>query len=119
MPNHGNLEAWAKQGVLLLNTSLTVVSGKAGSHSKIGWQNFTDAILAQINAKMENVVFMLWGAHAQKKATLIDSNKHLILEAPHPSPLSAHRGFLGCGHFKSANDYLEKHGQKPIAWTAL
>ncbi len=119
MPEHGNLENWAQQGVLLLNTSLSVIAGKAGSHSKIGWQKFTDEILKQVNKNCNNIVFMLWGAHAQKKAELIDRERHLILEAPHPSPLSAHRGFLGCNHFKYANAYLEEHNVPQIDWLSL
>lgn len=119
MPEHGNLENWAQQGVLLLNTSLSVIAGKAGSHSKIGWQKFTDEILKQVNKNCNNIVFMLWGAHAQKKAELIDRERHLILEAPHPSPLSAHRGFLGCNHFKDANAYLKEHNIPKIDWASL
>ena len=116
MPRTGNLTPWAKQGVLLLNATLTVVQDQAGSHQKRGWEDFTDAIIRAVNDKHLNVVFMLWGSHAQKKGAFIDRKKHLVLEAPHPSPLSAHRGFLGCGHFKKANDYLSSHGKTPIEW---
>lgn len=115
-PNHGYLESWAKQGVLLLNTVLTVEKGQAHSHANYGWETFTDAVIEQINQRREGVIFLLWGAHAQKKGRFIDINKHFILRAPHPSPLSAHRGFLGCGHFKQANDILQKQGRTPINW---
>lgn len=115
---NGDLTNWAKQGVLLLNATLTVQDSKAGSHQKKGWEEFTDAIIRALNEKHDHVVFMLWGSTAQKKGAFIDRKKHLVLEAPHPSPLSAHRGFLGCGHFKKANDYLEKHGKTPIDWRA-
>ena len=119
MPKSGDLTGWAKQGVLLLNATLTVQESAAGSHQKRGWEEFTDAIIKSINEKHEHVVFMLWGSHAQKKGEFIDRKKHLVLDAPHPSPLSAHRGFLGCGHFKTANDYLEKNKKTPINWTSL
>lgn len=112
----GDLTGWARQGVLLLNATLTVESGRAGSHQNKGWENFTDAIIRALNAGRQHLVFMLWGSYAQKKGAFIDTGKHLVLKAPHPSPLSAHRGFFGCGHFKKANEYLEKHGQKPIDW---
>jgi len=112
----GDLTGWAEQGVLLLNATLTVEQGAAGSHQNKGWENFTDAIIRAVNDKHEPVVFMLWGSYAQKKGAFIDRKKHLVLEAPHPSPLSAHRGFLGCGHFRKANDYLIKHGLPPINW---
>lgn len=115
-PAHGNLESWAKQGVLLLNTVLSVEKAKAASHQAQGWEQLTDAIIALINKQSSPVIFMLWGAHAQKKAAQIDSTKHLILSAPHPSPLSAHRGFLGCKHFSKANKFLSKKGFKPINW---
>lgn len=119
MPRNGDLTGWAKQGVLLLNATLTVQQANAGSHQKRGWEEFTDAIIRVINEKHEHVVFMLWGSYAQKKGAFIDRKKHLVLEAPHPSPLSAHRGFLGCGHFKKANDYLAVQGRAPIDWTRL
>ena len=119
MPHHGNLTGWAEQGVLLLNATLTVQKANAGSHQKKGWEEFTDAIIRAVNQGREHVVFLLWGSYAQKKGALIDRKKHLVLEAPHPSPLSAHRGFLGCGHFKKANDYLVKHGLGPIEWQKI
>lgn len=119
MPRQGDLTPWAQQGVLLLNATLTVEADKAGSHQKRGWEQFTDSIIRALNDRGNNIVFMLWGAHAQKKGAFIDRNKHLVLEAPHPSPLSAHRGFLGCGHFRKANDYLIRHGRKPIDWTKV
>lgn len=115
IPNHGNLSAWAQQGVLLLNTSLSVRAHMAASHSKIGWERFTDAIIQAVSAQ-KHKVFMLWGNHARAKKSLIASDQHLILEAPHPSPLSAHRGFLGCNHFKSCNDYLLSQGLEAIDW---
>lgn len=116
IPKHGNLKKWAKQGVLLLNASLTVEANKAGSHQKKGWEEFTDAIIACLNLNKQNVVYMLWGAYAQKKGSIIDSKKNLILKSAHPSPLSAHRGFLGNNHFSQANKYLSDHGLKPIDW---
>ena len=116
-PQNGNLTAWAQQGVLLLNATLTVRQASAGSHQNKGWESFTDAIISALNDRNEHLVFMLWGSYAQKKGSFIDRAKHLVLTAPHPSPLSAHRGFLGCGHFDKANDYLQEHGQAPIAWT--
>jgi len=119
VPRHGDLTNWAKQGVLLLNATLTVENGLAGSHQNKGWEEFTDAIIRAINDTHTHIVFLLWGSYAQKKGTFIDRSKHLVLTAPHPSPLSAHRGFLGCGHFKKANDYLIEHGQTPIDWLAL
>lgn len=119
MPSHGDLTSWAEQGVLLLNATLTVQKATAGSHQKKGWEEFTDAIIRAINEKREHVVFLLWGSYAQKKGALIDRKKHFVLEAPHPSPLSAHRGFLGCGHFKKANEYLVKQGLTPIDWQKL
>ena len=119
MPRKGDLSGWARQGVLLLNATLTVRAAQAGSHQKRGWEFFTDAVIRAVNDGREHAVFMLWGAHAQKKGAFIDRGKHLVLEAPHPSPLSAHRGFLGCGHFKQANDYLTQHGRDPIDWTAV
>lgn len=115
-PSHGCLQSWAEQGVLLLNTSLTVEANKAASHSKQGWQQFTDKIIEIVNNYCEHVVFILWGSHAQSKRNLIDPKKHLILCSAHPSPLSAHRGFFGCGHFSKANYFLEKHAITPINW---
>lgn len=116
-PQSGNLERWARQGVLLLNTVLTVEEGKAGSHQGRGWEAITDAMIAHAGRQdAKPAVFMLWGSHAQKKRGLIDAARHLILEAPHPSPLSAHRGFLGCGHFSKANSFLSGAGRLPVAW---
>ena len=114
--NHGYLESWARQGVLLLNAVLTVEDSNANSHQGKGWELFTDKVIETINEQRNNVVFMLWGSYAQRKGTMIDSGKHLVLKAPHPSPLSAHRGFFGCRHFSQANQYLENHGMKPINW---
>ena len=119
MPNSGDLTGWAEQGVLLLNATLTVESGMAGSHQKKGWEEFTDAVIRAVNEKTEPVVFMLWGAYAQKKGAFIDRKRHLVLESVHPSPLSAHRGFLGNGHFRAANEYLLKSGRGPIDWTRV
>lgn len=118
-PNHGNLTAWAHQGVLLLNTVLTVQQGQAHSHAKLGWEIFTDKIIAQINQHNDGCVFMLWGAHAQKKGSNIDNGKHLVLNGPHPSPLSAYRGFFGCKHFSKANAWLVKKGKQAINWQSL
>jgi uracil-DNA glycosylase len=115
-PAHGFLEHWAQQGVLLLNSVLTVEQAKAGAHQGKGWERFTDAVIRLVNAKPEPVVFMLWGAYAQKKAAFVDSAKHLVLKAAHPSPLSAHNGFLGCRHFSQCNAFLEQHGTPPIDW---
>lgn len=111
-----NLERWATQGVLLLNASLTVKSGLPNSHAQYGWHSFTDAVIRELSNQEEHIVFMLWGAFAGKKELEIDSTKHLVLKAPHPSPLSAHRGFLGCGHFKLANEYLKQNGRTEINW---
>ena len=116
IPFYGCLEKWADQGVLLLNSVLTVQQAQAASHQGKGWEQFTDQIIAILNEKRENLVFMLWGAYAQKKGQYIDTEKHLVLEAPHPSPLSAHRGFLGCKHFSKANAYLNSQGIKAIDW---
>lgn len=116
-PNHGCLEKWARQGVLLLNAVLTVESGKPQSHGGMGWERFTDRIISELNFRKQNLVFLLWGAHAQKKCLTIDQNKHLILRAPHPSPLSASRGFLGCKHFSKANEYLKSCGLGEIDWS--
>ncbi|ORX55002.1 uracil-DNA glycosylase [Hesseltinella vesiculosa] len=118
-PDHGYLENWAKQGVLMLNTSLTVRRGQAASHSDKGWEPFTDAIIDYLNTKKANIVFMLWGSHAQKKGAKIDKKKHCILKAVHPSPLSAHRGFFDAHHFKKANDFLEERGLPAIDWNTL
>lgn len=116
IPTSGNLTRWAEQGVLLLNASLTVEAHKAGSHQNKGWEVFTDAVIKKLSENRNHIVFLLWGAFAQKKATLINQEKHLILKAPHPSPLSAHRGFLGCKHFSTTNKYLASTGQTPIVW---
>ena len=113
---HGNLESWARQGVLLINAVLTVERGLAASHRGRGWERFTDAVIARVNALKHPVVFLLWGSHAQKKAQFVDASRHLVLKAPHPSPLSAHTGFLGCRHFSQANAFLEKNGMTPIDW---
>ncbi len=115
-PNHGCLEHWAQQGVLLLNSTLTVGKGQAGSHQNQGWEEFTDRILSLLNDHKENLVFMLWGSYALMKGKFLDHKKHLILKAPHPSPLSAHRGFFGCGHFSKANEYLSSKGKNKIDW---
>lgn len=114
--NHGYLETWATQGVLLLNAVLTVEDSNANAHKGKGWEQFTDKVISVVNEQCENVVFMLWGGYAQKKGAMIDAQKHLVLKAPHPSPLSAHRGFLGCQHFSQANAYLERHGKEAIDW---
>ncbi|MDE6262767.1 MAG: uracil-DNA glycosylase [Muribaculaceae bacterium] len=116
MPVDGDLTRWAEQGVLLLNSSLTVKAGKPASHAGMGWEVMTDAAIKALSDGRENLVFLLWGAHAGKKSGLIDPSKHLILKAPHPSPLSAHRGFFGCRHFSRANAYLQVHNISPIVW---
>ena len=116
IPNHGYLQKWAEQGVLLLNTVLTVEQGNAHSHSKIGWETFTDKVIAQINEHAQGVVFLLWGSHAQKKGAFIDNQRHHVLKTTHPSPLSAHRGFLGCDHFLQCNNILLQQGKSPIDW---
>lgn len=116
IPNHGCLTAWAQQGVLLLNSVLTVEKNNANCHAKIGWQTFTDAIISHLNKHPKKIVYLLWGAQAQKKISLIDTSKHHILTAPHPSPLSAHRGFLGCKHFSKANKILVDANRTPIDW---
>jgi uracil-DNA glycosylase len=113
---HGFLEHWAEQGVLLLNSVLTVEMGRAASHRERGWERFTDQVVRMVNAKSDPVVFMLWGSYAQKKAGFVDSSRHLVLKAPHPSPLSAHSGFFGCRHFSKANAFLGEHGLPPIDW---
>jgi uracil-DNA glycosylase len=115
-PGHGNLQTWAQQGVLLLNATLTVEARKAGSHQGKGWEIFTDAVITTINNNLEHVVFMLWGSYAQRKGASISLQKHCVLNAPHPSPLSAYRGFLGCRHFSEANSYLANHRKTPIDW---
>ena len=115
--NYGNLTYWAQQGVLLLNTTLTVRAHNANSHKDAGWQIFTDNVIKKLNERAEPVVFLLWGSHSIKKKALIDQSKHLVLTSVHPSPLSAYRGFFGCGHFKAANDFLVQTGRQPIDWT--
>mgnify|MGYP002789281244 CR=1 FL=1 len=115
-PDHGYLQPWADQGVLLLNATLSVEAGKAGSHQKKGWEEFTDAVIDQLNREREGLVFVLWGSYAQKKGEFIDRSRHLVLAGPHPSPLSAHRGFFGCRHFSKINEYLKSRGQAPIDW---
>ncbi len=116
IPNNGYLEKWAKQGVLLLNTVLTVQAHKAFSHRGIGWEEFTDAAIRAVNEQDRPIVYLLWGKPAQSKKSMLNNPKHLILEAPHPSPLSAYRGFFGCHHFSKANEFLEEHGETPIDW---
>ena len=115
-PTHGFLEHWTSQGVLLLNSVLTVQMGQAASHRDRGWERFTDRIIREVNAKSEPVVFMLWGSYAQKKAAFVDTSRHMVLKAAHPSPLSAHSGFFGCRHFSKANAFLESRGIQPIDW---
>jgi uracil-DNA glycosylase len=116
---HGNLTGWAEQGVLLLNAVLTVEQFKAASHQGKGWEHFTDRCIQVLSDEREHVVFMLWGSYAQKKGAVIDTNRHLVLKAPHPSPLSAHRGFLGCHHFSKCNEYLVAHGIEPVDWAKI
>jgi len=118
-PDHGFLESWAKQGVMLLNTVLTVEAGKAHSHARFGWETFTDNVIAAINQHCEGVIFLLWGSHAQKKGSIIDRKRHHVLQAPHPSPLSAHRGFFGSKHFSTTNELLSASGKKPVDWTPV
>lgn len=115
-PTHGNLESWARQGVLLLNTTLTVRAGQAGSHAGKGWEQFTDEVLRTVGARDERVVFVLWGAHARRKATLVDRSRHVVIESAHPSPLSAHNGFFGSRPFSRTNDALVEAGLAPIDW---
>lgn len=115
-PSHGYLQSWAHQGVLLLNSVLTVSQGQAGSHQGKGWERFTDRIIEQLNQHHKHIVYLLWGNYAHKKGRSIDGSQNLILKAVHPSPLSAHRGFLGCRHFSRCNDYLQSHGKTPIIW---
>ncbi len=116
LPDSGNLERWAEQGVLLINATLTVRASQAGSHQKKGWEQFTDEVVRLVAKEKNNVVFILWGAYAQKKGKTIDRKKHLVLESPHPSPLSASRGFFGNKHFSKANVYLVEHGMEPVEW---
>ncbi len=117
--SRGCLTGWAKQGVLLLNSVLTVEKARAGSHQGKGWETFTDAVVKQLSQSRKGLVFLLWGSYAKKKGAVVDRNQHCVLTAPHPSPLSAHRGFLGCKHFSKANDYLRGHGVSPIDWFAV
>jgi uracil-DNA glycosylase len=117
IPRHGHLTAWADQGVLLLNSVLSVESGRAASHQGRGWERFTDRVIDIANRECEHLVFMLWGSYAQRKGAIVDRQRHCVLSAPHPSPLSAHRGFFGCGHFRAANEYLLAHGRAPIDWS--
>ncbi len=117
--DRGCLVPWAKQGVLLLNSVLTVVEGRAGSHQGLGWERFTDQVVSVVNDQCNDVVFLLWGAAAKRKAEIVDRDKHFVLEAPHPSPLSAHRGFLGCRHFSKANRFLVEKGHSEIDWLAI
>ncbi|MBR5843249.1 MAG: uracil-DNA glycosylase [Bacteroidaceae bacterium] len=116
MPRSGNLMRWAQQGVLLLNATLTVRAHQAGSHQNKGWETFTDAVIRRLALEREHIVFILWGSYAQRKGAFIDRNRHCVLQSPHPSPLSAYRGFFGNKHFSSANNYLVQHGYKPIEW---
>jgi uracil-DNA glycosylase len=116
-PTHGDLTAWADQGVLLLNSVLSVECGLAASHQRRGWEQFTDRVIEVVNRQRNGVVFMLWGSYAQRKGSIIDTQRHCVLRSAHPSPLSAHRGFLGCGHFSAANAYLQTRGQPPIDWS--
>ena len=118
LASHGFLKAWAKQGVLLLNNTLTVEAGKAGSHKGKGWEEFTDKIIALLNEEREHLVFLLWGRFAGEKGAIVDTNKHCVLKAPHPSPFSADRGFFGCRHFSKANEYLKSKGLQEIDWSA-
>ena len=113
---HGCLTHWADQGVLLLNSVLSVERGNAASHQGKGWEQFTDRAIEIVNRECEHVVFMLWGSYAQRKGAVIDTRRHCVLRAPHPSPLSAHRGFFGCAHFSQANTYLQEHGREPVDW---
>lgn len=115
-PDHGCLQAWADKGVLLLNATLTVEQAKAGSHQGKGWEEFTDKVIEVINQECEGLVFLLWGSYAQKKGQFIDADKHCVLKSPHPSPLSAHRGFLGNKHFSQTNEWLKLRGKEPIDW---
>ncbi|MGL9769781.1 MAG: uracil-DNA glycosylase [Sodalis sp. (in: enterobacteria)] len=116
IPNHGCLQSWAQQGVLLLNAVLTVEGGKANSHANLGWGTFTDKVIKILNVHRKGIIFLLWGSHAQKKGMIINPKRHYVLKAPHPSPLSAHRGFFGCRHFSKTNVLLEQQHKKPIDW---
>ena len=116
IPQHGYLQAWAEQGVLLLNTVLTVEQGNAHSHAKIGWEQFTDEVIKQLSLRSQGLVFLLWGSHAQRKGQIVDGQKHHVLHAPHPSPLSAYRGFFGCRHFSKTNQLLQEQGLSVIDW---
>ncbi|MFP4288209.1 MAG: uracil-DNA glycosylase [Bacteroidales bacterium] len=116
IPRHGNLEEWAKQGVMLLNATLTVRAHQAGSHQKQGWETFTDKVIRMLSEKKQHLVFLLWGNYAIQKSSMIDGSKHLVLKTVHPSPLSVSRGFFGCRHFSKANEYLSENGIKPIDW---
>ncbi len=116
VPCTGHLASWVEQGVLLLNATLTVEAHRAGSHQNKGWEELTDAAIMALNERREHLVFMLWGCYAQRKGQYINRRRHLVLEAPHPSPLSAYRGFIGCGHFSAANNYLQQHHLPPIQW---
>ena len=116
-PDHGCLTPWAERGVLLLNAVLTVEDGRAGAHQGKGWEGFTDHVVDVLNREKEGLVFLLWGSYAQAKGKMIDTSRHRVLKAPHPSPLSAHRGFMGCGHFSATNEYLVRKGQTPIDWS--
>ncbi|GHE68849.1 uracil-DNA glycosylase [Roseivirga thermotolerans] len=116
IPPNGSLERWARQGVLLLNATLTVRAHQAGSHQNKGWETFTDAVVKALASQKKGLVYMLWGSYAQKKAAIVSANENLVLKSPHPSPLSAHRGFFGCGHFSKANRYLEEKGLGQIEW---
>ncbi|MGO4999064.1 uracil-DNA glycosylase [Oceanisphaera sp. W20_SRM_FM3] len=118
-PDHGHLSSWAEQGVLMINTVLTVEQGKAHSHAKLGWEAFTDQVIQTVNEHCQGVVFLLWGAHAQRKGALLDSQRHHILSAAHPSPLSAYHGFFGCQHFSQTNLLLQQQGKEPIDWAKL
>jgi uracil-DNA glycosylase len=116
-PDHGCLMPWARQGVLLLNAVLTVEEGRAGAHAGKGWEGFTDHVVDALNRERQGLVFLLWGSYAQAKGKVIDTSRHRVLRAPHPSPLSAHRGFIGCGHFSATNEYLARRGQAPVDWS--
>ena len=116
-PDHGCLTPWAERGVLLLNAVLTVEDGRAGAHQGKGWEGFTDHVVDVLNRERDGLVFLLWGSYAQAKGKMIDAGRHRVLKAPHPSPLSAHRGYIGCGHFSAANAYLARNGQAPIDWS--
>ncbi len=116
IPDHGDLTAWAEQGVLLLNAVLTVRAHAAASHRGKGWEQFTDSVIRIVNEEDRPIVFMLWGGFARSKAAMLTNPKHLVLEAPHPSPLSAYRGFFGCRHFSKANQFLDEHGVEPVNW---